>query len=46
MIAYLLLSLLFTNVNTHLGCIHDQIVRNQKLIPINDTYYGRRLQTS
>ena len=30
----------------HPGCIHDKIIRNQKLIPINDTANGRRLQTS
>lgn len=26
------------------GCIHDQIIKNRKLIPINDTHTNRRLQ--
>ena len=29
----------------HPGCIHDKIIRNQKLITINDSANGRRLQT-
>lgn len=27
----------------HAGCIHDQIIKNKKLIPINDTTTSRRL---
>lgn len=27
------------------GCIHDQIIKNRKLIPVNDTQTTRRLQS-
>ena len=38
---------LFLHILTHQGCIHDQLVRNHKLIPIDDTEtFGRRLQTT
>lgn len=30
----------------HQGCIHDQVIHKRKLIPINDTVSGRRLQTN
>lgn len=30
-------------VYCHAGCIHDQIIKNKKLIPINDTATSRRL---
>lgn len=46
MIVYFSLCLLFSLINCHSGCIHDKIIHNQKLIPINDTYHGRRLQNS
>ena len=38
MATLLLLAFLFTFSFCHEGCIHDRLVRNQKLIPINDSY--------
>ena len=47
MISYFLLVLMIVSIGSHRGCVHDQIIKNQKLIPINDTLTsGRRLQTS
>ena len=46
MIAYLFLLASISLVQGHPGCIHDKIIKNQKLIPINDTVSGRRLQTN
>lgn len=39
----LILFVLLIFTYTHAGCIHDKIVKNQKLIPINDTTTTRRL---
>ena len=41
--------LLLLSVHGHVGCIHDQVIRKQKLIPIDDSQTsvdGRRLQTT
>ena len=46
MFPFILALLSLTTVYTHEGCIHDKIVRNQKLIPINDTRPSRLLQTT
>jgi hypothetical protein len=41
-----LLFLLLTLVDSYAGCIHDKVIRNQKLIPIDDSGVGRRLQSN
>ena len=46
MIAYLILLLTISTLNAHPGCIHDKVIKNQKLLPINDTISGRRLNTN
>jgi hypothetical protein len=42
----LAISLIIWLACAHAGCIHDQIIKNKKLIPINDTHTStRRLQS-
>lgn len=39
----IVISLIILVAYGHAGCIHDQIIKNKKLIPINDTATTRRL---
>lgn len=38
----IIISLIFVLACAHAGCIHDKIIKNKKLIPINDTSTNRR----